>query len=90
MGLSGPVPARVPAEVKELVLATVDEAVVAGFPRCWPQARTCSCWCCNARRGPFLDQACSAVPLCSVGHGPQPWSADPGATTTAASPAVVI
>ena len=31
MGLSGPVPARVPAEVKELVLATVDDAVAGGY-----------------------------------------------------------
>ena len=35
MGLSGPVPARVPAEVKELVLKTVDEAVAAGFAHRW-------------------------------------------------------
>jgi putative transposase len=31
LGLSGPVPARVPAEVKEAVLKTVDDAVAAGF-----------------------------------------------------------
>ena len=40
MGLSGPLPARVPAEVKELVLKTVDDAVAAGFPHAW----TCSLW----------------------------------------------
>ena len=35
MGLSGPVPARVPAEVKELVLGTVDEAVAGGYAHRW-------------------------------------------------------
>ena len=35
MGLRGPVPARVPAEVKELVLATVDEAVAGGYSHRW-------------------------------------------------------
>ena len=35
MGLTGPLPARVPAEVKELVLKTVDEAVAAGFAHRW-------------------------------------------------------
>ncbi len=35
MGLSGPVPARVPAEVKELVLCTVDDAVAGGFAHRW-------------------------------------------------------
>ena len=40
MGLSGPVPARVPAAVKDLVLATVDEAVAAGFSHTW----ACSLW----------------------------------------------
>jgi transposase InsO family protein len=40
LGLSGPVPARVPAEVKELVLKTVDEAVAAGFAHTW----ACSVW----------------------------------------------
>ena len=35
LGLSGPVPARVPAEVKELVLATVDDAVAAGLSHSW-------------------------------------------------------
>ena len=35
MGLSGPVPARVPAEVKELVLATVDDAVAGGYSHRW-------------------------------------------------------
>ena len=34
-GASGPLPARVPAEVKELVLKTVDEAVAAGFVHGW-------------------------------------------------------
>lgn len=38
MGLSGPVPARVPAEVKELVLKTVDDAVAAGFDHTWATA----------------------------------------------------
>ena len=35
MGLIGPVPARVPAEVKELVLETVDAAVSDGFAHLW-------------------------------------------------------
>lgn len=35
MGLTGPVPARVPAEVKDLVLKTVDEAVAAGLSHRW-------------------------------------------------------
>jgi len=40
LGLIGPLPARVPAEVKELVLKTVDEAVAAGFCHSW----ACSLW----------------------------------------------
>ena len=40
MGLSGPLPVRVPAEVKELVLKTVDDAVAAGFARTW----ACALW----------------------------------------------
>jgi putative transposase len=40
VGLSGPVPVRVPAEVKELVLKTVDDAVAAGFAHTW----ACSLW----------------------------------------------
>lgn len=40
MGLTGSVPARVPAEVKELVLKTVDEAVDAGFSQTW----ACALW----------------------------------------------
>jgi putative transposase len=40
LGLIGPVPARVPAEVKELVLKTVDDAVTAGFTHTW----TCALW----------------------------------------------
>ena len=40
MGLSGPLPARVPAEVKELVLKTVDDAVADGFAHGW----ACSLW----------------------------------------------
>jgi putative transposase len=40
LGLTGPVPARVPAEVKELVLKTVDDAVAAGFAHTW----ACSLW----------------------------------------------
>ena len=35
MGLNGPVPARVPAEVKHLVLKTVDNAAAAGFSHRW-------------------------------------------------------
>lgn len=38
MGLTGPVPARVPAEVKELVLTTIDDAVAAGFAHTWASA----------------------------------------------------
>ena len=40
LGLSGPVPARVPAEVKEAVLKTVDDAVTAGFAHTW----ACALW----------------------------------------------
>jgi putative transposase len=40
LGLTGPVPARVPADVKELVLKTVDDAVTAGFSHRW----ACSLW----------------------------------------------
>lgn len=40
MGLTGPVPARVPAEVKELVLKTVDDAVADGFSHRW----ACQLW----------------------------------------------
>ena len=40
MGLTGPVPARVPAEVKELVLRVVDDAVADGFGHGW----VCSLW----------------------------------------------
>jgi putative transposase len=40
LGLSGPLPARVPAEVKELVLKTVDDATAEGFPQSW----VCSLW----------------------------------------------
>lgn len=40
MGLTGPLPARVPADVKELVLKTIDDAVVAGFTQTW----VCSLW----------------------------------------------
>ncbi|MEI2827641.1 MAG: hypothetical protein V9F04_15540 [Dermatophilaceae bacterium] len=40
LGLSGPLPARVPAEVKELVLKTVDDAVAGGFAHSW----ACSIW----------------------------------------------
>jgi hypothetical protein len=35
LGLSGPLPARVPADVKELVLKTVDDAVADGFGHGW-------------------------------------------------------
>ncbi len=35
MGLNGPIPARVPAEVKDLVLKTVDDAVASGFCHRW-------------------------------------------------------
>ena len=40
MGLTGRVPARVPAEVKEAVLKTVDDAVAAGFAHTW----ACALW----------------------------------------------
>jgi transposase InsO family protein len=40
LGLTGPVPARVPAEVKELVLKTVDDAVADGFSHRW----ACQLW----------------------------------------------
>lgn len=40
MGLTGPLPARVPADVKELVLKTVDDAIAEGFTQSW----VCSLW----------------------------------------------
>ncbi|MCC6227061.1 MAG: transposase family protein [Microthrixaceae bacterium] len=40
MGLSGPVPARVPAEVKDRILKSVDDAVAAGFAHTW----MCALW----------------------------------------------
>ncbi len=40
MGLTGALPARVPADVKELVLKSVDDAVAAGFAHSW----VCSLW----------------------------------------------
>jgi putative transposase len=40
LGLTGALPARVPADVKELVLKTVDDAVAAGFAHRW----VCSLW----------------------------------------------
>ena len=40
LGLSGRVPVRVPAEVKELVLKSVDDAVAAGFAHTW----ACALW----------------------------------------------
>jgi putative transposase len=40
LGLTGPLPARVPAEVKELVLKTVADAVADGAPHSW----VCSLW----------------------------------------------
>jgi transposase InsO family protein len=40
LGLIGLLPARVPAEVKELVLKTVDDAVADGFAHTW----VCSLW----------------------------------------------
>ena len=38
MGLGGPVPGCVPAEVKELVLSTVDGAVAGGYSHRWATA----------------------------------------------------
>ncbi|MFT3852448.1 MAG: integrase core domain-containing protein [Ilumatobacteraceae bacterium] len=40
LGLTGALPARVPADVKELVLKTVDDAVAGGFAHSW----VCSLW----------------------------------------------
>src|SRR6476646_5045870 len=40
LGLSGPVPARVPADVKEAVLKSVDDAVAAGLAHTW----VCGLW----------------------------------------------
>ena len=40
MGLTGALPARVPADVKELVVKTVDDAVADGFTHNW----VCSLW----------------------------------------------
>jgi putative transposase len=46
LGLSGPVPARVPAEVKEAVLKSVDDVVAAGFAHTW----LCGLWrVCDSR-----------------------------------------
>ena len=73
MGLSGPVPARVPAEVTEAVLKTVDDAVAAGFAHTW------ACWLAQvfdsrvhrwrARRrviGTLVDQAPRGHPVHTV------------------------
>jgi transposase InsO family protein len=73
LGLSGPVPARVPAEVKEAVLKTVDDAVAAGFAHSW----ACSLWQVSdsrvhrwrARRrdtGTLVDQAPGGHPVHTV------------------------
>lgn len=70
MGLSGPVPVRVPAEVKELVLKTVDDAVAAGFAHTW----ACSLWrVCDSRvhrwrarcrdTGTLVDRAPGGQPM---------------------------
>lgn len=40
MGLTGRLPARVPAELKELVLKSVDDAVAGGFTHSW----VCALW----------------------------------------------
>jgi putative transposase len=40
LGLSGPVPARVPADVKDAVLKSVDDAAAAGFAHTW----VCGLW----------------------------------------------
>jgi len=79
LGLSGPLPARVPAEVKELVLKTVDDAVAAGFGHGW----ACSLWQVSddrvhrwrARRravGTLLDRAPGGNPV----HGILPVEID--------------
>ena len=73
MGLIGVFPARVPAEAKELVLRTVDEAVAAGFGHAW----ACSLWRVSddrvhrwrARRrqaGTLVDQAPGGNPVHSL------------------------
>ena len=70
MGLSGPVPARVPAEAKELVLKTVDDAVAAGFTHTW----ACALWQVSDSRvhrwrarcrdtGTLVDQAPGGYPV---------------------------
>jgi len=67
------VPARVPAEVKELVLKTVDNAVAAGFAHMW----ACALWQVSdsrvhrwrARRrdaGTLVDQAPGGHPVHTV------------------------
>ncbi|MST32292.1 DDE-type integrase/transposase/recombinase [Acidimicrobiaceae bacterium USS-CC1] len=76
MGLSGPLPARAPAEVKELVLKHVDEAVAAGFSQAW----VCSLWGVSDDRvhrwrqrlrttGTLIDQAPGGHPT----HGLLAW-----------------
>jgi putative transposase len=73
LGLNGPLPARVPAEVKELVLKTVDDAVADGFPQSW----VCSLWqVCDDRVhrwrarqrhvGTLVDRAPGGHPLHSI------------------------
>jgi putative transposase len=64
------VPARVPAEVKELVLKTVDDAVAAGFAHTW----ACSLWqvsdqrvhrwrACRRDTGTLVDRAPGGHPV---------------------------
>ncbi|HET7665650.1 MAG TPA: hypothetical protein VFK56_06200 [Mycobacterium sp.] len=73
MGLSGPVPARVPAEVTEAVLKTVDDAVAAGFAHTWAcwlgQVFDCRVHRWRARRrvsGTLVDQAPGGHPVHTV------------------------
>lgn len=76
MGLSGLLPARVPAEVKEQVLKTVDVAVVEGFTQAW----VCQLWGVSDDRvhrwrahqrvtGTLIDRAPGGNPL----HGILAW-----------------
>jgi putative transposase len=70
LGLSGPVPARVPAEVKEAVLKSVDDAVAAGFAHRWAcslwQVSDCRVHRWRARRrdiGTLVDKAAGGHPV---------------------------
>lgn len=68
--MSGPVSAGVPAEVKELVLGTVDGAVAAGFSHRWAAGVWQECddrvhrwWARRREQGTLWDLTASGAPV---------------------------